>query len=219
LRAWSACRASVTLAVLVGGMLPASAALASPASSSPAPPGFLAVATSSAISRPPLATVPPAPSARSAPKSAPASPAVRSSPSLPAKPAAAPPAATAGDALVPVSAAQLVSGKQASAGTPLAVTVTGHGGIPGSGVGAKEPTATSASVGSGRTATALVPVPAGTGGKVSAAISAGQANVTVDEVGYYIIDRSPALCMTSETWPIPASSRTSSTTSGALTTR
>jgi hypothetical protein len=92
------------------------------------------------------------------------------------------------------------------------IAVTGTGGVPVTGVaavllevtsahasaaarvtvypaGAKRPAVTSASLARGGAATALVPVKPGTGGKVAVAISAGQADVAVDVVGYFVLDR------------------------------
>ncbi len=94
--------------------------------------------------------------------------------------------AVTGTSVVPASGASAVLLEVTAAGASKPATVTVYPG------GAKEPAATSASLASGGSATALVPVTPGAGGKVSVALSAGQANVTVDEVGYYIADRPPA---------------------------
>src|SRR5215472_2513428 len=105
------------------------------------------------------------------------------------------------------------------AASPRTLTVTGARGVPATGVtgvllevtsahasaparvtvypaGAKRPAITSASLARGGAATALVPVRPGTGGKVSVAISAGQANVAVDEIGYYVLDRKAPAAVT-----------------------
>jgi hypothetical protein len=121
--------------------------------------------------------------------------------------AASAPLAVAGDAFVPLPPAQLVAGKAVKAGTPYVLPVTGHGGVPASGVaavvlevqlsrpsaagylvaypdGTSRPGVTSVSYAKGAAATQLVVVAPGTGGKVDLAASAGTVTLAVGVVGY-----------------------------------
>ncbi len=100
------------------------------------------------------------------------------------------PVKVTGTSVVPASGASAVLLAVSAAGASAAARVTVYP------AGAKAPAVTMASVGKAGTATALIPVTPGAGGKVDVAVSAGKANVSVDEVGYYIADRSPPAAVT-----------------------
>jgi hypothetical protein len=140
--------------------------------------------------------------------------------------AAPPPLAAAGDALVPLAPSPLVSGRAVKAGTPYVLPVTGHGGVPASGVaavvlevrlsgpsaagylvaypdGAARPGVTSVSYTRGAAATELVVVQPGPSGKVDLAASAGTVTVAVGVVGY---DAQPGATAAGEAFvPVTAS--------------
>jgi hypothetical protein len=134
--------------------------------------------------------------------------------------------AAAGDGFTPVSASQLLSGTPVEAGSPQAVAVTGHGGVPASGVaavalevrlsgasaaghlvaypdGGGEPGITNVSYAKGANVTELIVVAPGSGGKVDLALSAGTVRVSAGVVGY---DTQPGITSTGEAFiPVTAS--------------
>jgi hypothetical protein len=87
-----------------------------------------------------------------------------------------------GTSVVPAVGAKTVLLSVTASGATKPATVTAYP------AGGKAPVAPALSVGKAGTATGLIPVKPGSGGKVSLAISAGSARIAVTEVGYYRAD-------------------------------